>query len=156
MLILTNRTLSEGTLLPRNDDEIFGVYLLESLDLPTLFASLSDPIHPTMLFRSRASKLTSQSVAESSERKQKYQISETTMLSLQSQSHAVVTDASEAELINFSDVFRPQGHGMIFSHLSFPLIHNLSDVEIVCAKLQGTLLPESLRGHIWIHRSLRK
>jgi hypothetical protein len=40
---------------------------------------------------------------------------------------------------------------------TFALLIDMSlDVEILCSKLQGSLLPESLRGHIWINRSLRK
>lgn len=90
---------------PRNDDEIIGVYILEILDPSHLFNSLNTPFHPTIL-RANQDIIRSSGVNLT---KNKYQIPETTSLSLHSQSHAIVNEASEAEMIDISDVFRSQG-----------------------------------------------
>jgi hypothetical protein len=92
-------------LCPQNDDEIIGVYILETLDPSHLFNSLNTPTHPTILQANHE-------IIRSSDvnlGKNKFQIPETTALSLHSQSHLLVNEASEAEAIDLSSVFRPHG-----------------------------------------------
>lgn len=104
------RNLSRGSLLSRNDDEILGMFILETLDPCHLFGTVKETQHPTILspnndrFRE----------ADNGTEKSKYHIPETNLLSLQNPPHAVVSETSEAETIEWSQFFKPQGNSNVF------------------------------------------
>lgn len=126
-LFRNRRSSIKVDFIPRNDDEILGTFLLQIFDTPRLYSSLNYSYYPTMLSKNTSSPTEDHKTQNTSQQQQQQQslhsILESNYSTSQYETHQIVNDEIESEIINKSDIFRPYGitHSF-FSFLYFVII----------------------------------